>query len=99
MGYKTHISKVRSHTGVTHKDESDTVARNVVEGHKNPDIIFNDANPPVGGLRIWPQTQKTIKKTPPNVTKLADLHSNLRELIRTHKCKAEQVMAPSIAKS
>ena len=51
MGYKTHIGKVKSHTGVTHNDDADAAARNVVEGHISPDIIFTDADPPVGGLR------------------------------------------------
>ncbi len=34
MRYKTHIGKVKSHTGVTRSDDADTAARNVVEGHK-----------------------------------------------------------------
>jgi ribonuclease HI len=84
MGYRTHIDKVKSHTGVTHNDEADTAARNVVEGHKNPDIKFTDAGPPLGGLRTWPQTRKNGKGTPPIITKLADLHSSLHKLIRTH---------------
>jgi ribonuclease HI len=54
MGYKTHIGKVKSHTGVTHNDEADTAARDVVEGRKTPDITFSDADPPNGGLRTWP---------------------------------------------
>ena len=49
MGYKTHIDKVKSHTGVTRNDEAYTPARNVVEGHKTPDIIFTDADPHVWG--------------------------------------------------
>jgi hypothetical protein len=56
----------------------------VVDGHITPDIIFTDADPPVGGLRTWPQTWKNGKNTPSNITKLADLHSSLRKLIRTH---------------
>jgi hypothetical protein len=47
MGYTTHIGKVKSHTGVTHNFEADTTARNVVEGHKTPDIIFTIADPPI----------------------------------------------------
>jgi len=43
MGYKKHIGKVKLHTGVTHNDEADTTARNVVEGHKTPDMIFTSA--------------------------------------------------------
>jgi hypothetical protein len=54
MGYKTHIGKVKSYTGVTHNDEADTTTRNVIEGHKIPDIIFTDADPSVGGLRTCP---------------------------------------------
>ena len=76
MGYKTHIGKVKSHTGDTHSDEAETTARYVVEGHKTPDITFTDADPPIGGLRTWPQIRRTSKDTPHNVPKLADLHSN-----------------------
>jgi len=83
LGYKTHIGKVKSHTGVTYNDEADTPARNVVEGHKTPDIIFTDAYPLVGGLMTWPQTRKHGKDTPPIITELADLHSSIRKLIRT----------------
>ena len=80
MGHSTHVGKVKSHTGVTHNDEADTTARNVIEGHKTPDIIYIDAKPPVRGLITWPQTRKINKDTPPNVTKLADLHSSLRKI-------------------
>ncbi len=51
MGYKTHIGKVKSHTGLTHNDEADRDARDVVEGHKTLDITFTDADSPIGGLR------------------------------------------------
>ena len=84
MRYKTRIGKVKSHAAVTHNDEGDTTARNVIEGHKTPNIIFTDADPPVGRLRTWPQTRKTSTDIPPNITKLAGLHSSLRKLIRTH---------------
>jgi len=67
MGYKTHISKVKSHTGVTHNDEADTTARNVAEGHKTPNIILTDAGPRVGGLRSWPQFRETKQDTTPNI--------------------------------
>ena len=63
MGYKTHIEKVKSYTGVTHNDEADTAASNVVEGHKTPYIIFTDADPPVGGLKTGPQHEKWQKQT------------------------------------
>ena len=84
MEYKTHIGQVKSHTGVTHNDEADTAAREVVEGDKTPDITFTEADPPIGGLRTWPQIKRNNKDTTPNVTKLADLHSSLRKIIRAH---------------
>ncbi len=80
MEYKTHIGKVKSHTGITDNDEADTAARNVVDGHIPPDIIFTDADPPVGGLRTWPQIRYQNGDTPPNIAKLANLHSSLRKL-------------------
>ncbi len=61
MGYNTHIGKVKSHTGGTHNDEADTVARSVVEGPKTPDITFIYADPPMRGLRTWPQIRGTKK--------------------------------------
>ena len=79
MGYKTHIGKIKSRTGVTHNDEADTSARNVVEGHKIPDITFTDAEPPVGGLRTWPQIRKTNKDSTSIIIKLVDLHSNFTQ--------------------
>jgi hypothetical protein len=85
MGYKTHNGKVKSHTGVTNNDETDTRARNiVVEGHKTPDILFTDSDPPVGGLRTWPQIRKASKDSPHIITKLADLDSSFRKIIRAH---------------
>ncbi len=50
--YKTHIGKVKSHTGVPHSDEPDTAAHTVVEGYNESDIVFNHTDPFVGGLRI-----------------------------------------------
>ena len=55
MGNNTHIGKVKSHTGVTHNDEADTAARGVVKGQKTLDIFFTEADPPIRGLRTWPQ--------------------------------------------
>jgi ribonuclease HI len=83
-GYITHIGKDKSRTGVKHSDEADTTTRSVVEGHKTPDIIFTDTNPPIRGLITWPQIRGTKKDTPPSIHSLADLYSSLHKLIRTH---------------
>jgi len=84
MGYTTHIGKVKSHAGVTNNDEADTAARGVVEGRKFPNITFTDADPPIRGLITWSQIRGTKKDTSPNIHNLADLHSSLHKLIRTH---------------
>jgi ribonuclease HI len=84
MGYSTHVGKVKSHTGVTHNDEADAAARGVVERQKIPNITFTDANPSIRGLGTWPQIRGTKKDTTPSIHNLADLHSSLHKLIRTH---------------
>jgi ribonuclease HI len=84
MGYNTRIGKVKSHTGVTHNDEADTAARNVMEGQNTPDIIFTEADPPIRGLRTWTQIRGTPKDKSPSTHNLADLLSSLHKLIRTH---------------
>ncbi len=59
MGYKTRIGKVKSHTGVIYNDEVDAAALGVVDGTDIPNIIFTDADPPIGGLRAWLQIRTT----------------------------------------
>ena len=61
MGYITYIGKVKSHTRATHNDEANTAARTVVEGHISPDVIYTDADPPVGGLRTCPKYEKLAR--------------------------------------
>jgi len=83
MGFKKHVGKVKSHTGVTHNEEADTAARNVVEGNKLPDILFTDAEPPIGGFTFFPQLRATERGSTPTFTQLSDLHSSLCKLIKT----------------
>jgi ribonuclease HI len=83
-GHTTHIGKVKSHTGVTHNDEADTTARVVVEGQILPHIIFTDADPPVRGLRTWPQIREAKKDKAPTTHNLTGLHSSLHKLIHKH---------------
>jgi ribonuclease HI len=59
---KTHIGKVKSHADMEYNETTDKAARAVVDGEPTPDIAFEDADPPIGGLRTWPQ----IRHNPPN---------------------------------
>ena len=83
LGYTTHIIKVKLHTGVTHIDEADEGARNVVEGAETPNIIFTSADPPIERLRTWPQARPHNQDTTFTIKNLADLHSGLRKIIKT----------------
>ena len=51
---KTNTGKDKSHTDVEYNETADKVARAVVDGKNTPDITFEDADPPIGGLRTWP---------------------------------------------
>ena len=48
---KTHIGKIKSHTDIEYNEAADEAARQVVDGEATPDITFDEADPPVGGLR------------------------------------------------
>jgi len=85
QGLTTHIGKVKSHTGVTHNDTADAGARGVVDDDVLLDITFTEANPPIGGLRTWPTTLNPNPDTTTTTTKLLDLHTSLRKLIRKHR--------------
>jgi hypothetical protein len=61
---KTHIGKVKSHTDIEYNEAADKAARAVVDGKASLDITFDEADPPVGGLRIWPQIRSTTPNKP-----------------------------------
>ena len=44
-GYKTHIGKVKSHTGITYNEVADTAAKAVVEETQPHTVEFNEADP------------------------------------------------------
>ncbi len=59
---QTHIGKVQSHTDIEYNESADSAVRAVVDGESTTDITFEYADPPIGGLRTWPQ----IRHTTPN---------------------------------
>ncbi len=63
---KTHIGKVKSHTDVEYNETADKATRAVVDGEHTPDITFEDADPPIGGLRTWPQIIHNLPNKPKN---------------------------------
>jgi hypothetical protein len=82
-GYTTHIGKVKSHTCFVYNDAADEGARSVVEGKTRPDITFTKVDPPIGGLRTWPQIKTTKHDKSTQTTKIADIPNGIRKLHKT----------------
>ena len=72
---KTYIGKVQSHTDMEYNETADKAVRAVVNGENIPDITFEDADPPIGGLRTWPQ----IRHNPPNKSEHNRKLTNLKQ--------------------
>jgi ribonuclease HI len=79
---KTHIGKVKSHTEIEYNEAADEAARKVVEGEFPPDIIFDEADPPVGGLRTWPQFRRTTPNNPDTIIKLSNIKTDIKKEIK-----------------
>jgi hypothetical protein len=57
---------------------NETANQAVVDGENAPDITFEEADPPIGGLRTWTQ----IRYNPPNKPEHIREHRNLKACIR-----------------
>ena len=85
--FHTHFGKVKSHTGVAYNEVADMTANGVATGRiTEPDVIFTLANPPMGGLRTWPQKIVHNPKTPgnPDRTPFGNLKTDIRKITRLH---------------
>ena len=78
------MEKVKSHTGVVYNDAADEGARRVVDGKTRPDITFTEADPPIGGLRTWPQIKMTKPYKSTQTTKIGDIPNRIRKLLKTN---------------
>jgi hypothetical protein len=88
---KTHIGKVKSHTDVEYNETTDKAVRAVVDGENSPDITFEDADPPIGGLRTWLQIRHNPTNKPKHIRKLTNLKvgtkKELKHTIKTATTK------------
>jgi hypothetical protein len=82
---KTHIGKVKSHTDIEYNEAADKPARAVVDGEATPDIIFDEADPPVGGLRTWPQIRSTTPTQPNTIIQLTNIQTGIKTTIKETK--------------
>ena len=72
---------------------ADKAARAVVDGEHTPDITFDDADPPIGGLRTWPQIRHNPPNKPENIRKLTNLKASIKkELKHTDKTETTKVV-------
>ena len=57
----------------------------MVEGEAPPDTIFDEADPPVGGLRTWPQIRRTTPNNPDTIIKLTNIKTDIKKEIKVNK--------------
>ena len=57
-----------------------------MDKENTPDITFVEADPPIGGLRTWPQIRHNPPDKPENIRKLTNLKACIKkELKHTNK--------------
>jgi ribonuclease HI len=79
---KTYIGKVKSHTDIEYNEAADKAAREVVEGEAPPDVIFDETDLPVGGLRTWPQIKRTTPNKLDTIIKLTNIKTDIKKEIK-----------------
>ena len=62
-----------------YNETADKAARAVVDGEKLPDINFEEADPPIGGLRTWPQIRINPTNKPEHIRKLTNLKACIKK--------------------
>jgi hypothetical protein len=71
---------------VEYNETADKATRAVVDGEHASDITFEDADPPIGGLRAWPQIRHNPLNKPEHTRKLTNIKASIRkELNHTNK--------------
>jgi hypothetical protein len=64
---------------VEYKETADKAERAVVDGENLPDITFEEADPPIGGLRTWPQIRQNPTNKPKHIRKLTNLKACIKK--------------------
>jgi hypothetical protein len=54
----------------------------MVDGHATSDVIFDEVDPPVGGLKTWPQLRKESPTIPDMTQKITILKNDLKKEIK-----------------
>jgi len=80
--FKTHVGKVKSHTDIEYNEAADKAARAVVDGEASLDITFDEADPPVGGLKTWPQIRSPTPNKPYTIIKPTNIKTGIKTAIK-----------------
>jgi ribonuclease HI len=75
---KTHIGKVTSHTDVEYNEPADKAARAVVDGEHTPDTTFEEADPPIRGLRTWSHIRHNPTNNPEHIRNLTNFKACIK---------------------
>ncbi len=76
---------MKSHTEVEYNELADKAARAMVDGDKPPEIIFDGADPPIGGLRTWPQIRQNLTSKPEQIRKITNLKAGIKKELKHTK--------------
>ena len=76
-GLATHIGKVKSHTGVIYNDAAYAAAKDVASQKMPANTVFDELDPPVGGLRTWPivRTPSPSADEPDRISRFTNLRA------------------------
>jgi hypothetical protein len=53
-----------------------------VDGEVPPDITFDEADPPVGGLRTWQKTRHATPDKPDTILKLTNIKTGIKRALK-----------------
>jgi hypothetical protein len=56
-----------------------------VDGVALPDITFTETDPPIGGLRTWPQIRKPAPNKTDTIHKITNLKTDIKRAIKVNK--------------
>ncbi len=62
-----------------YNETTDKAARSVVDGDTLPDVTFEEVDPPIGGLRTWPQIRMKPTNKPDHIRKLTNLKTDIKK--------------------
>jgi hypothetical protein len=70
-----------------------------VDGEASPDITFDETDPPVGGLRTWPQIRHITPTKLDTILKLTNIESGIKTAIKETTSTTTKVIFGALLKT